>query len=449
VVGIGTLLAAMGTSTTSLALPVLARDFGVAVGAAGWVMLAYLVTVTALLLPAGRAGDLRGHRPIYLIGAAGFGAASLAAGLVPNFPLLVAARVLQGVGAAMTFATGPALLTTTFPGAQRGRALGMLATATYVGLSLGPPLGGVLIAAFGWRSVFLLNVPIAAVIVALGARYLPPGGRRAVPFDRPGAALLVTGLPPALLALAQGHKWGWTDPRTLGCAAIGLIALAGFVRIERERPHPLLRLSLFRSPTFSGATASALSNYVALFVAIFLMPFYVLEGKRLDPSHAGLLLAAQPVLMAISASPSGWLSDRVGSRVLATSGMLVLAAGTAGLATVGPATPAWAVMAWLAVTGLGTGVFISPNSSALMGAAPRELQGTAGGVLAVARNLGMMIGVATGGTVFEIAGGHTGVAWGPASFAALRTALLVAAAVALVGAGIVLRFGKRASARAA
>lgn len=446
VVGIGTLLSALAGSAVALALPEIGRELGVSIGSASWVMEAYLLAVTVLLLPAGRASDLLGHRAVYVAGFLLFGVASLACGLAPSFGLMVAARLLQGGGGALLMAAAPALLTTSFPSRERGRALGIVSTATYAGLTAGPPLGGALIAGLGWRWVFFLNVPTAALIVALGLAVLPrPTSRkRGVAWDPMGILALSAGLPVLLVAVVEGPTWGWLAPRTLALALGGLALLAGFTLLEKRVRAPLLHLELFRSRVFTGAVLSAIANYVALFVPIFLLPFGLREGLGLTPGATGAFLAVQPFVMALVASPSGWLSDRVGTRWLATSGMALLAVGLVGLSTLREGFGSAATVAWLAVMGLGTGVFISPNSSALMGAAPRAQQGVAGGVLAVARNLGMMAGVALAVSLFRALGGRTGHEWSALDFEALRACLAVAAGVAALGAVAAALRGRRA-----
>jgi EmrB/QacA subfamily drug resistance transporter len=435
VVGVGTLLSSAASSTVTQAMPEFGRELGVSIDTAGWVMEAFLVAVTVLLLPAGRISDVLGHGRVYLTGFVVFGLASLACGFSSSFAWLLVARVAQGMGSALVMATAPALLTTSFPAAKRGTALGVASTATYTGLTIGPPLGGALIAGLGWRWVFFLNVPIAAVIIALGLILLRDGPRRRAPVhDLAGTATLAAGLPMLLVALLEAPRWGWLSPWVLAFGLGGAGVLAAFVVIETRVASPLLDLGLFASRTFTGAVLSAVANYVAIFVPLILMPYYLREGLGMSPVEVGMLLTAQPLVMAIVASPSGWLSDRIGTQWLAAGGMTILAAGLLGLATVGGGTGHVVVGAWLGLTGLGTGIFISPNSSALMGAAPRDQQGVAGSVLAVGRNLGMMIGVATAMTVFTYAGGTTGHAWAADEFAALRWAVLVAAAVAALGA---------------
>ena len=432
VVGLGTMLGALSGSSAMLALPEISAHLGLDVGATGWIITAFLVVMTVLLLPAGRASDMVGHHRMYLAGFVVFGVASVLCGLAPSFWLLITARVLQAVGGAMVVAPGPALLTTTFPASERGNALGMLATATYVGLSAGPFVGGWVLAVLDWRWVFLMNAPIALTVLVAGLVCLPrverrrSGGRG---FDFPGLATLAFGLPPLMLALSQGSSWGWTSPLVLGCGAAGLVLLGLFVLVEGRMSNPLIDLGLFRSRSFACATLSAVGNYTCLFVPIFLLPFYLVDALELEPWSAGLVLTSQPVVMALVSTPSGRLSDRVGYRWPTTVGLVILSAGVGLLSLLGPDShPGWAAFCW-AVTGLGTGIFVSPNSSALMGSAPAGQQGVAGAVLAIARTLGMLLGVAVAAIVFAEAGGHTGQAWGPVDHEAMRAAMLVAAGI--------------------
>ena len=435
VIGTGTLLSAMSNSTVALALPKIGNDLHAPLNAASWVMLAALLTTTVLLMPAGRLSDVWGHRRMYLTGFLVFGLASLACGLADSLGMLVASRVVQSIGGAMVMASGPALLTTSFLTTQRGRALGALSTMTYVGLTIGPPLGGWVMALASWRWIFLINLPVMVVIVALGWFFLPTTVKRpARAVDVAGFLTFLLGMPLLLLALTQGERWGWFAPSTLIAAVAGLAFLAGFVLVERRHTDPMLDLTLFRSKVFTGAALSALGNYISIFIVTILLPFCLMEGLAISSPDAGLLLSAQPLLMAIVASPSGWLSDRIGTRGLAIAGLVILAGGVAGLSTTSPATSHYTIALWLATVGLGTGIFISPNSSALMGSAPENRQGVAAGVMALARSTGMMIGVAGSAALFQAAGGATGRPWLPTDFAAQRHTYWISVAVCLLAA---------------
>lgn len=404
-IGTGTFMSALDGSVVNTILPVVARDFSVDVATIEWVVTIYLLVVSGLLLSFGRLGDLRGHKPVYLTGFTIFIGSSALCGLAQHELALIGARAIQALGAAMLFANSPAILTKNFPAAERGRALGLQATMTYLGLTVGPSLGGWLTETLGWRAVFYINVPVGALALFLSGRFIPKDepNKQVEKFDRVGAAVFMAGLIALLLGLNQGSNWGWTSPVIIALLLGAAILLIAFVQIERRAAAPMLDLSLFHNRTFSAATASAILNYICVYTILFLLPFYLLQGRHLTPSQAGLLLTTQPIVMAIVAPISGSLSDRIGTRVLGASGMIVLAAGLWLLSRLTATSSTTDVMLGLAAVGLGTGTFISPNNSALMGAAPRHRQGIAAGVLASARNVGMVLGVGLAGAIFTTA----------------------------------------------
>jgi EmrB/QacA subfamily drug resistance transporter len=435
-VGVGTFMSALDGSVVNTTLPLIRRAFGSDVATVEWVVTIYLLVVSGLLLSFGRLGDLRGHKVMYVSGFAVFVGSSALCGLAPSVESLVAFRAVQALGAAMLFANGPAILTGNFPAAQRGQALGLQATMTYLGLTAGPALGGFLAGRFGWRSVFYINVPVGVLTLALSARFIPRDrpAERSGRFDVAGAGAFLLGLMTLLLALNQGHDWGWTSAPVLGLLAAAAAFGSIFVAIESRVASPMLDLRLFSSRIFSTSTASAVLNYICLYSIAFLMPFYLIQGRGLGPAQAGLILTAQPLVMAVAAPLSGTLSDRIGSQLLSTAGMAILGIGLLLLARLGSESSFGQVAGALVVVGIGIGIFISPNTSALMGAAPRNRQGIAAGVLATARNVGMVLGVGLAGAIFT-----TVVARGPAGdpaslFTAVRLSFLVAAGVGFLGA---------------
>ncbi len=401
-VGVASFMSALDSSVANVILPILKGYYRTDVASVEWIVTIYLLVVSGLLLSFGRLGDLRGHKQIFILGFTIFILGSILCGISPSVGFMVLSRTLQALGAAMLFANSPAILTGNFPAAQRGQALGLQATMTYLGLTVGPSLGGWLAEQFSWRAVFFINVPVGLAALALSSHFIPADTelKSSEKFDIPGAVVFMAGLSALLLGLNQGHSWGWTSPAILGLLSLAIVLLGIFLIIETRSESPMLDLTLFRVRLFSAAAASALLNYISLYGIIFLMPFYLLQGRGFSPSHAGLILTAQPLVMAIAAPLSGTLSDRIGSRILSTVGMAIMAVGLVMLSRMGPATPTTYIIGSLAVFGLGTGVFISPNTNALMGSAPRNRQGIASGILATARNSGMVLGVGLAGAVF-------------------------------------------------
>ncbi|MGQ9807382.1 MAG: MFS transporter [Armatimonadota bacterium] len=434
-IGAGTFMSALDGSVVNTILPVVARDFGAGVASVQWVVTVYLLVVSGSLLGFGRLGDILGHGRVYLSGMGLFVAASVMCGAASSLPLLVAGRALQGVGAAMLFANGPAILTRAFPATRRGQVLGLQATMTYLGLTAGPSVGGALAQAFSWRAVYFVNVPVGLAALALGMRRVPreDGGAAGESFDLPGAAAFTCSLVVLLLALNRGHDWGWASPGLLVLMVASAAGFGLFLRIERASRHPMLDLSLFSERLFSASAASALMNYMSISSMTFVLPFLLIEGRGLSVGHAGLLMTAQPLVMAFTAPLSGTLSDRIGSRIPATAGMILVSLGLALLAWAGAGQGLAVVAASLMLVGLGAGLFTSPNNSALMGSAPRNRQGIASGVLAVARNLGFALGVGVSGAVFTTVldrGAHSA----GALVAGARASCAVAAVIAAAGA---------------
>lgn len=407
-VGVGTFMSALDGSIVNTILPVLSREFGVGVATVEWVVVSYLLTVTGLLLSLGRLGDMLGHRRVYNSGFGIFIVSSIICATAGDIWILVGGRALQAVGTAMLFATGPALLTLSFPGRQRGQALGLQATMTYLGLTFGPTAGGWLAHHLSWHAVFYINVPIGLLALSLSLRHLPAntGGKRGETFDIAGALLFTGGLMSSLLALNRGHDWGWFSAGVLAFGLAGIGLLCCFVVWERVVAHPMLNLKLFRSRTFSLSVVSALLNYMCAASMMFVLPFLLIQGRGMTPAAAGMLLSVQPLVMAMTAPFSGTLSDRIGSRIPTTLGMGLMAAALLTLTLVNPGSSTVRIALSLALAGLGAGLFTSPNNSALMGSAPRGSQGVAAGLLALARNTGMVLGVGLAGAVFTTALSH-------------------------------------------
>ncbi|MDI6710384.1 MAG: MFS transporter [Thermoanaerobacterales bacterium] len=443
-VGLGTFMSALNASIVNIALPYIGTAFQASLGTTEWVVMAYLLIISSLLLTFGRLGDIYGHRPLYNLGLFLFAVGSALCALAPSIHVLIACRVFQGLGAGMVMAIGPAVLTAAFPATERGKALGLLGTSVAMALALGPTVGGLLLYYFDWRYIFLLNVPIGITALFLSWRVLAPGVRRERPFDLPGSLVLFVALGSLLLALSHGQEWGWSTPPVLGLLILAAAGFAFFIRHQGRIPHPMVPLALFRNRVFSAANISQLLNFIVQYTVVFLLPFYFKEVLRLAPAAGGLLLSSFPLTMMVVAPLAGALSDRIGSRSLAALGMGLGTVSLLLLAALDAGSRTWAVVGPLLLLGLGNGVFQAPNNSAIMGAVPREHQGLAGGFMASMRNIGMVMGVALAGAVFNTrlaahhaslhAAGLSGGALQDRAFvAALHDALMVSAGLGLIG----------------
>ncbi|MGH2538291.1 MAG: MFS transporter [Candidatus Promineifilaceae bacterium] len=462
-VGAGLLLSALDTSIVNVALPTLTRSFGAEFAVVQWVVLAYLLTVSTLMLAIGRWADMVGKKPIYTAGFVIFTFGSALCGLAPGVYWLIAFRVLQAVGAAMLLALGVAIITEAFPAGERGRALGIGGAVISLGVVAGPAVGGLLIDAFSWHWIFIVNVPIGLAGALLAARLIPnlrpPGGER---FDVAGALSLFVSLLALLLALTIGQNLGFSDARILALFGLWLLFLGLFLLVELRARHAMIDLRLFTNRALNVNLLTGYSTFVAISGSILLLPFYLEQVLGYTPRQVGLLMAVPPVVLAVVAPLSGALSDRFGSRPITVIGLAWLALGYGALSTLGANTSPAGFLLRLLPVGIGMGAFQSPNNSAIMGAAPRGRLGVVSGLLAVSRTLGHTTGIAILGAlwaarVFHHAG--TAPAGGPtrapaaAQTAGLQDTLLAAAALMGLALGLSLwafyleRQGRAAAAR--
>lgn len=436
-IGFGTIVTAVDASAVNAVLPLIRDGLGTSIQAAGWIVLAELLATSGLLLAFGRLGDQRGHKRIYLAGFAVFllGAALCArAGGVAS---LVVFRVLQGIGTAMLLSNSPAILVKHFSAKQRGQALGLRASFTYSGLVIGPAVGGWLAARYGWRSVFLMQLPAGLLALAFAWRMIPedlPAQRRQR-FDLPGAGVWLCALGALLLALNRGPAWGWNS----GVVAVSLVAAAGllaaFVIVERGNRDALIDLTLFGNPAFSAAVASLVLNFLCGYMLTFLLPFYLIQARHIGAATAGLLIAANALVRAVTAPFSGTWHDRIGSRLPVTLGLGVFACGLLMLSQLDERSSLAGIAVAITIAGIGSGMFVSPNNSMLMGAAPPSLQGVAAAILATSRTFGMAMGVAVASAILSPALAGRGDSGHAARLIhGVDTGFAVAAAIALLGA---------------
>ncbi len=399
-VSIGTFMVTLDGSIVNIALPKIQEAFGVGLSTVEWVVVAYLLIVGTLLLPFGRLGDIIGDKLVYLSGFALFSGASAFCGLAWSVWALVGFRAVQGLGAAMLLAMGPAIVTRAFGSRERGKALGLNAISVSVGLSAGPALGGILTQLGSWRWIFYINVPVGIFAILWAWRIL--NNERLVEaetFDIPGALLSFGALFSILLALIEGENFGWASWPVLGLVAAFVVLSAAFVYVELRATHPMLDLRLFKIRSFSAGNVSLMIDMAALFTATFLLPFFLEVGRGVPAITAGLLLTPIPLATMIVAPISGALSDRIGSRLPATVGLGVIGVGMFSLTQIHAGTGYWDLILRLMIVGLGQGLFSSPNSSAILGSVPRSRLGIASGTLGLMRADGQMLGIAVAGAI--------------------------------------------------
>lgn len=407
IVATGIFMSTLDSSIVNISLPTIARYFSVPLsGAIEWVIISYLVVIAAVLLSIGRLADIIGRKPIWAAGLAIFTIGSALCGAAPSLGFLIAARGFQGLGGAMLFAVSPAMVTAAFPSEERGRALGLNAVIVALGVSAGPTIGGILTESFSWRSIFYVNVPIGIVGFILTLRVLTEPIRRGRGrFDPIGAALLAVGLASLTLGLSFGTEIGWSSPLLIGLLALAVVALVAFVFVEMRVPDPIVDLSLLRNRVFASANVSLVLSFLALFAVSFLMPFYLEELRQFSTLQAGLLLTPLPLAIAVVAPLSGTLADRIGTRWLAAAGLSLACVGLILISQLGVQSSVFDIIWRLVITGVGQGLFQSPNNSALIGSAPEIRRGVASGFLATGRVIGQSLSVALAGAIFAGLGG--------------------------------------------
>jgi EmrB/QacA subfamily drug resistance transporter len=400
---IGSFMSPLDSSIVSVSLPSITSNLNMDYTMAIWVPTAYLAALTVMLLSIGRLSDMRGRKPFFISGFAIFTSASFLCSISSSGLQLIAFRTIQGAGAAFMASTSPAILTDVFPGKERGKALGINTMAVYVGLALGPSLGGLLTSAVGWRSIFYINIPIGLFVIAMSLWKLhEPLKASQKRFDLTGALSFSLGIVPLLLALTLGGIYGWNSPLNIGLLILGGVFLVMFVLFERKKgDNAMLDVSMFsHNRLFSAANISALLNYTSFFGVSFFISFYLQRTLGYSPLQAGVILFIMPVSMAILSPISGWLSDRIGSRILASSGMAVISVGLLLTSTLSLSSSSADVAARLFIVGLGMGLFSSPNTSAVMGSVEKDQRGIASGTLATMRFLGQSLSLALMSAIF-------------------------------------------------
>ncbi|MEW6141575.1 MAG: MFS transporter [Chloroflexota bacterium] len=395
------------SSSVNVALPAIGRDFTMDAVTLGWVATSFLLAAAAFQVPFGRLGDIYGRRRLFLTGGAIFVLASAGLVFAPSSPVVIGLRVMQGIGGAMQFGTGVAMMTSVLPPQERGRALGFNTASVYIGLSIGPVIGGFLTSNVSWRSIFIVTVALGVAVFilatwAIRGEWSEARGER---FDLTGAVIFCL--------MLTAVMYGFTElPAATGgvLIALGLVGVGLFAWWERRVASPVLDLKLFtRNIAFAFSNLAALIHYSATFAVAFILSLYLQYVKVLTAQEAGLVLIAQPVMMAIFSPIFGRLSDRIEPRIVASIGMGVSVIGLALLISVNAGTAIWYIVMVNLVLGLGFALFSAPNTNAVMGSVERKFFGVASGMLGTMRSIGMMFSLGIAMLVFSVVMGRVQV----------------------------------------
>ena len=402
VISIGVFMATMTSSVVNVALPPITLALHTDIPTAQWVVTAYLLAVTSMLPLVGRLGDVLGRRFIYGLGFIGFTVGSLLCGIADSIGMLIGFRPVQAIGAATLMANGMAIVTENFPASERGRVLGLTGTIVALGSLSGPAIGGLLVELFGWHAIFYINIPIGLLGYA-GVRLILPldQNRQQEKIDYLGASLFTVSMVSLLLALSYGTKWGWLSINTISCLGLAVAMFIVFIKQEKRIDYPMLELSIFKIWEFSTGNLAGMLSFMAMFSNALLLPYFLHDVLAFTPAKTGLIMSAFPLVMAVVAPLSGSLSDKVGPGALTTTGLGILALGLVLAAKLQLDAQLWLIMLSQALMGLGNGLFQSPNNNSVMSSVqPRQL-GIAGGINALARNFGMVCGIAVAVSILE------------------------------------------------
>jgi len=426
-------------SAVNIALPAIDREWGVSAVTLSWISLAYILTIAALLMPSGKLADLIGRKRFFLAGMVVFTVLAFAGAVAPSAPVLIVLRLLNGVGTAMLYACTTAIIALAFPPEVRGRAMGVQVAGVYLGLTLGPLLGGIIIDQLGWRYVFVITGVLAAVNTALswwGMRGIEWREAKRAPFDIAGSLAWAAALTVFLIGLSLlPDALGWL----LAVAGVGGVAL--FLWRETRAPDPILNLDLFRkNRVFAYSNAAIFTSYAATYAMTFLMSLYLQYNKGLMAQTAGLVLVTGTVVQTIFAPFAGRLADRVQARFVAAAGMAVCVLGLGGLVFLGGGTAYWYIIASLCVLGLGFAFFSSPIMHAIMGSVERRYAGVASATIATMRMTGQNVSMGLATLLLSVfVGRHSiGVADYPDLLTSIRVTFAILAVLCLLGVGAAL-----------
>lgn len=443
------LMPSLDTSIANAGLPTLAQAFDASFQEVQWIVLAYLLAITTLIVSVGRLGDIVGRRRLLLFGIALFTVASLLCGVAPTLWLLIAARAAQGLGAAVMMSLTVALVGETVPASKTGSAMGLLGTMSAIGTTLGPSLGGIMIDGLGWRTVFLVNVPLGILNYLLARRHLPADGlgpkTERVGFDKAGTLLLALTLAAYALAMTTGHgSFGTLNVALLSAAVVGV---ALFVLAESRAASPLIRLEMFRNPVLSASLAMSALVSTVLMATLVVGPFYLSRALGLQATLVGLVLSVGPLVAALCGVPSGRVVDRFGARRMTVVGLGGIAAGAFALSLMPVSFGVLGYVAPVIVITAHYALFQTANNTAIMSDMRPDRRGVISGLLSLSRNLGLITGASVMGAVFALASTTNDIKTARPEAVAGGMRITFAAATILIVVALAVALGSRALTR--
>lgn len=400
VLNIFTFMSTLDGSIVNIALPELSKQLKLPMAQIEWVTTGYLMAICAAILFFGKLGDIVGKIRIFKMGTIVFVIGSMLCGFSLSLPALLASRVIQAIGASMTMANSQGIVTDIFPANERGKALGFIGTFVSLGSIAGPSLGGIMVSTLGWEYIFWVNIPIGVIAILLGWKVLPKDlTRTKSTIDVPGSLLFAIFIISLFAGLLLGQQLGYGDSLIVTSIIVAIVSFIAFLWTELRRKEPLLQLSLFKNPLFSLSILCGFLVFTANFCFNIIAPFYAQNMLNLSPFEAGFLLMLLPICMVVVAPISGALSDKIGSEFLTFAGLVVMVIAQFGLAELHEGSSVVLVGVWIAMLGIGSGLFQSPNNSLVMSKVPRTQLGSAGSVNSLVRNVGMVVGITIATTI--------------------------------------------------
>ena len=395
-----TFMSTLDSSIVNVALPVMSQRLAVSMASIEWVVTSYLIVIVGTILIFGRLADIKGKTSVFKLGIIIFTIGSLLCGLSNSLVMLVFSRILQAIGAAGTMSTSQGIITRVFPRNERGRALGLNGTFVALGSMIGPPVGGIIVSILSWQYIFLINVPIGILALALAMKTLPKSSNNSnEKLDIKGAILFGSTMVLLFSALTFGKEIGYDNIGIIISFVVSIILFISFIIVEKRIDEPLLKLEIFSNSLFSLSIFCAFISFVAISCSNIILPFYLQYVMKLAPSVTGVLMMVSPIILSVVAPMSGYISDRIGSEVLTFLGLIGTSLGLFLISTLNEYSHIGALIAFIAIMTLGNGMFQSPNNSLVMSTVDTKNLGIAGSINALVRNLGMVFGISLSTTL--------------------------------------------------